>query len=133
MCDVLRYLKLEAQRPYRMLYDLTAIDERTRVHRDDQPPSDFTVIYHLLSFERNADIRLKLALSVDDLLVPTITGIWPAANWYEREIWDMFGIVFTGHPHLRRILLPPWWKGHALRKDHPARATEMEPFRLDAG
>ena len=130
VCDVLRYLKLEAQCPYRMLYDLTAIDERTRVYRGDQPPSDFTVIYHLLSFERNADIRLKLALSVDDLRVPTITGIWPAANWYEREIWDMFGIVFTGHPHLRRILLPPWWKGHALLKDHPARATEMEPFQL---
>lgn len=130
VCDVLRYLKLEAQRPYRMLYDLTAIDERTRVHRDDQPASHFTVVYHLLSFERNADIRLKLALSVDDLRVPTITGIWPAANWYEREIWDMFGIVFSGHPHLRRILLPPWWEGHALQKDHPARATEMAPFRL---
>ena len=130
VCDVLRYLKLEAERPYRMLYDLTAIDERTRVHRDDQPASHFTVVYHLLSFERNADIRLKLALSVDDLRVPTITGIWPAANWYEREIWDMFGIVFSGHPHLRRILLPPWWKGHALQKDHPARATEMGPFRL---
>ncbi len=130
VCDVLRYLKLEVERPYRMLYDLTAIDERTRDHRDDQPASHFTVVYHLLSFERNTDIRLKIALSVNDLLVPTITGIWPAANWYEREIWDMFGIVFTGHPHLRRILLPPWWEGHALQKDHPARATEMAPFRL---
>ena len=60
--DVLRYLKLEAERPYRMLYDLTAIDERARAHRDGQPASDFTVIYHLLSFERNADIRLKVAL-----------------------------------------------------------------------
>ena len=67
MRDVLRYLKLEAERPYRMLYDLTAIDERTRAHRDDQPASRFTVIYHLLSFERNADIRLKVALTETDL------------------------------------------------------------------
>ena len=109
--DVLRYLKLEAERPYRMLYDLTAIDERTRAHRNDQPPSRFTVIYHLLSFERNADVRLKVALTETDLHMPTITDIWPAANWYEREIWDMFGIVFDGHPHLRRILLPPWLAG----------------------
>lgn len=128
--DILRYLKLEAERPYPMLYDLTAIDERTRVHREGQPASDFTVIYHLLSFARNADIRLKVALPVDDPLMPTITDIWPSANWYEREIWDMFGIVFAAHPHLRRILLPPTWRGHPLHKDHPARATEMEPFRL---
>ena len=128
--DVLRYLKLEAERPYRMLYDLTAIDERTRARRNDQPPSRFTVIYHLLSFERNADVRLKVALTETDLHMPTITDIWPAANWYEREIWDMFGIVFDDHPHLRRILLPPWWQGHSLRKEHPARATEMEPFHL---
>ena len=128
--NILRYLKLEAERPYRMLYDLTAIDERTRAHREGQPASDFTVIYHLLSFARNADIRLKVALAAGDLVLPTITDIWPSANWYEREIWDMFGIVFAGHPRLRRILLPPTWQGHPLHKDHPARATEMEPFRL---
>jgi NADH-quinone oxidoreductase subunit C/D len=130
ICDVLHYLKQEAEQPYRMLYDLTAIDERTRIHREDQPASDFTVSYHLLSFGRNADIRLKVALAADDAMMPTITHIWPSANWYEREIWDMFGIVFDGHPHLRRILLPPTWRGHPLHKDHPARATEMEPFRL---
>jgi NADH-quinone oxidoreductase subunit C/D len=130
VCDILRYLKVEAERPYRMLYDLTAIDERTRVHREGQPASDFTVVYHLLSFARNADIRIKVALAADDAVMPTITPIWPSANWYEREIWDMFGIAFDGHPHLRRILLPPTWQGHPLHKDHPARATEMEPFRL---
>jgi NADH-quinone oxidoreductase subunit C/D len=128
--DVLRYLNHEVVQPYRMLYDLTAIDERSRAHREDQPPSDFTAVYHLLSFERNADIRIKVALSADDLQLPTITDIWPAASWYERETWDMFGIGFEGHSHLRRILMPPTWQGHPLRKDHPARATEMAPFSL---
>jgi NADH-quinone oxidoreductase subunit C/D len=128
--DLLRYLKTETERPYRFLYDLTAIDERVRNNRDDQPASDFTVVYHLLSFERNQDVRIKVALEGERPSLQTIIDIWPAANWYEREVWDMFGVSFTGHPHLRRILMPPTWRGHPLRKEHPARATEMEPFRL---
>jgi NADH-quinone oxidoreductase subunit C/D len=132
--DVLRHLKEEAARPYKTLYDLTAIDERVRRDRSGQPQSDFTVVYHLLSYERNADVRLKVALRSDHTAIPSIVNIWPSADWYEREAWDMFGIVFEGHPDLRRILLPPWWEGHALRKDHPARATEMGVFELsDAG
>jgi NADH-quinone oxidoreductase subunit C/D len=128
--DALVYLKGQVSDPYRMLYDLTAIDERVRVHRDGQPESDFTVVYHLLSFARNEDIRLKVALKEGDLSMPSIVGVWPSANWYEREAWDMFGIAFDGHPNLQRILLPPTWVGHALRKDHPARATEMGIFSL---
>ena len=115
---------------YQMLYDLFGIDERLRNKRDGQPASDFTVVYHLLSLTRNADLRLKLATPESNAEVPTITDIWPNANWYEREAWDMFGISFAGHPNLYRILLPPTWQGHALRKEHPARATEMEPFSL---
>lgn len=128
--DVLRYLKTAVERPYRMLYDLTAIDERVRAHRPDQPDSDFTAVYHLLSYERNADIRIKVALQGDFPAMHSVVDLWPAANWYEREVWDMFGITFEGHPHLRRILMPPTWSGHPLRKEHPARATDMEPFRL---
>lgn len=127
---VLIYLKREAASPYTLLFDLTAIDERQRIHRQGLPESDFSVIYHLLSFGRNEDIRIKVALFEANLSVPTICDIWPSANWYEREVWDMFGIVFEGHPHLRRILMPPTWQGHPLRKDHYARATEMEAFSL---
>ena len=113
-----------------MLYDLTAIDERARKHREGQPDSDFTVVYHLLSFGRNEYVRVKVPLKSDHLALDTATDIWPAANWYEREVWDMFGIVFENHPHLTRILMPKTWTGHPLRKDHPARATEMGPFHL---
>jgi NADH-quinone oxidoreductase subunit C/D len=128
--DVLRHLKTEVAQPYRLLYDLTAIDERVRENRQGQPASDFTVVYHLMSFERNADIRLKVPLKGEYPAIRTITDIWPAANWYEREVWDMFGITFEGHPLLRRILMPLTWQGHPLRKEHPARATEMGPFQL---
>ncbi len=128
--EVVGHLKTQVPQPYRMLYDLTAIDERVRGHREGQPASDFTVVYHLLSFDRNSDVRLKVGLEGERPSIPTITDIWPAANWYEREVWDMFGVEFEGHPHLRRILMPVTWEGHPLRKDHPARATEMAPFLL---
>lgn len=127
---VLAKLRWEVEQPYRMLYDLTAIDERTRQHREGQPASDFTVVYHLFSFERNAFMRLKVPLREDAPSVKTATDIWPNASWYEREAWDMFGVEFEGHPHLQRLLMPRTWQGHPLRKDHPARATEMGPFQL---
>jgi NADH-quinone oxidoreductase subunit C/D len=128
--EAIHLLRSSIPDPYTMMYDLTAVDERGRTHRDGQPPSDFTVVYHLYSFERNAYVRLKVALNETQLSLPTITDIFPAANWYEREVWDMFGIVFDQHPHLARILMPRTWSGHPLRKDHPARATEMGPFQL---
>ena len=115
-----------------MLYDLFAIDERTRENRQDQPDADYTVVYQLLSMRRNEDLRIKVGLSASQLVLPSIVDIWPNANWYEREAWDMFGISFDGHPSLFRILLPPTWEGHALRKDHPARATEMGKFKMDS-
>jgi len=128
--ELLRYLKHQVDRPYRMLYDLSAIDERWRTRRSGEPASDFTVVYHLLSTDRNEDIRIKLPLQGASPSLASITDIWPAATWYEREVWDMFGVTFEGHPDLRRILMPATWEGHPLRKEHPARATEMGPFQL---
>ncbi len=128
--DVLAYLKNEIPRPYKMLYDLTAIDERSRQHRENLPDADFTVVYHLLSFDRNSDVRIKVALKGEYPEVDSVTSVWANANWYEREAYDFFGIKFKGHPHLKRLLMPPTWQGHPLRKEHPARATEMGPFQL---
>ncbi|MDN5862093.1 MAG: NADH-quinone oxidoreductase subunit C/D [Salinisphaera sp.] len=128
--ETLRYLKREASIAYRMLFDLTVIDERARERRGDQPASDFTVVYHLLALEPVAEMRIKVALTGESPSIPTITDLWSNANWYEREAWDMFGVTFDGHPNLRRILMPPTWVGHPLRKDHYARATEVDPFTL---
>ena len=127
---ILVWLKSKVHQPYAMLYDLTAIDERTRTHRNGQPDSDFTVLYHLLSFERNEDVRIKVPLKGGHPSVNSISKIYANADWYEREAWDMFGIKFEGHPHLERILMPRTWEGHPLRKEHPARATEMGPYEL---
>ncbi len=127
LVDVMRELKPD----YPMLFDISAIDERVREHREGQPISDFTVFYHLISFERNEDLRIKVALAEGDANIPSITSVWPAANWYEREAYDMFGVNFSDHPNLYRILTPPLWEGHPLTKDHPARATEMDPFRMN--
>ncbi len=128
--EVLRFLKTGVEKPFVMLFDMTVIDERLRENRTGQPDSDFTVVYYLISLDRNADIRLKVALDERQTALPSIVDIWPSADWYEREAWDMFGIDFDGHPHMRRILLPQTWTGHPLRKEHPARATEMAYFQL---
>ena len=128
--NVLRFLKEDADHPYELLFDLSAIDERLRKHRSGQPDSDFTVFYHLISISSDRDLRIKAALSDSDSNIKTVSNIYPVANWYEREAFDMFGIYFQDHPNLRRILTPPLWEGHPLRKEHPARATEMDPYRV---
>lgn len=127
---VAKYLKEEIPQPYPFLYDITAIDERSRKVDSDYPSREFTLVYTLLSFDRNAFLRIKVALKSEYPSAPTVTHLWSNASWYEREVYDMFGIRFTGHPHLTRILMPRSWQGHPLRKEHPARATEMGPFRL---
>ena len=131
LLEVLRFLR-QVSKPYAMLYDLHGVDERLRTQRRGLPAADFSVFYHLMSLERNSDVMIKVALREGDLNVPSATGVWPNANWYEREVWDLYGITFTGHPHLTRLLMPPTWEGHPLRKDYPARATEFDPFSLSA-
>ena len=126
--DVLRFLKIEATPRFQRLEDLTAIDESARRNRQEYP--DCTLVYHLLSFEAASRLRLKVGLQGDAPVTQSVTDIWPSANWYEREVFDMFGIRFEGHPNLRRIIMPHHWDGHPLRKSHPGRATEMAPYTL---
>jgi len=127
--SVASFLK-NISKPYSMLYDLHGVDERSRVFKQYIPTSDFSVFYHLLSIERNCDIILKVPLLNHDLTIPTITNLFKNANWYERETYEMFGIFFENHPNLTNILMPKNWKGHPLRKDYPARATELSPYYL---
>lgn len=127
LCDVLRF-KLD--QPFDFLFDLTAIDETTRQHNVIPHRRDFTVVYLLRSYARNQDLRIKVALTADAKEVASVSSIWPNANWYEREVWDLFGIKFTDHPCLRRIMMPTTWQGHPLCKTHPARATEMGKYSL---
>jgi NADH-quinone oxidoreductase subunit C len=100
---------------YSFLADLTAVDWPERQPR-------FDVVYHLLSLATRAVVRLKVRVGdegEDEPHVPSVVSVWPTANWYEREIFDLFGIVFDGHPDLRRLLMPEDWVGHPLRKDYP--------------
>jgi NADH-quinone oxidoreductase subunit C/D len=127
LVDVLRF---KLNKPFDFLFDLTAIDETSRQHNVLPQRRDFTVVYLLRSYARNQDLRIKVALGQDAKEVNSISSIWPNANWYEREVWDLFGIKFTGHPCLRRIMMPTTWKGHPLLKTHPARATEMGKYSL---
>jgi NADH-quinone oxidoreductase subunit C len=95
---------------FNLLSDLTAVDWPRREKR-------FDVVLNLYSFEKNERLRLKVHASNGEE-VPSVSGIWPTANWLEREVFDMFGIVFSGHPNLKRILLPDEWQGSPLRKDY---------------
>ncbi|MEJ7740550.1 MAG: NADH-quinone oxidoreductase subunit C/D [Chitinophagaceae bacterium] len=126
---VIRFCKSDGQHPFTLLYDLCGIDERDRAKKISAA-TDFTIVYHLFSFGLNMFIRLKCALQGEYPSLPSITSLFKNANWYEREVYDMFGIKFEGHPHLQRILMPVTWKGHPLRKEYPARATEMGPYEL---
>ncbi|MCR3754907.1 MAG: NADH:quinone oxidoreductase subunit CD [Candidatus Westeberhardia cardiocondylae] len=128
--QVLKFLKTNTTLNI-MLYDLHGIDERFRLHKQHIPKTDFTVFYHLLSIHYNTDIILKVALSIHDLHIPTATKFFPNANWYERETWEMFGIIFDNHPNLTHLIMPKNWQGYPLRKNHPARATELNPFYLN--
>ena len=122
--DVLLMLRDEAQFDY--CVDLTA------VHYPERQGQEFEVVYILYSFPRNQRIRVKTAIAEGES-IPSAVALWPAANWLERECFDMFGIRFEGHPDLRRILLPEEWKGHPLRKDYSILQQDNEWVQINLG
>jgi NADH-quinone oxidoreductase subunit C len=107
---VCQFLKGTAGGAYNLLTDETAVDFPKREKR-------FDIVYHLYSFEGNNRLRLRVQVAAGEK-VPSVTGVWPTANWLEREIFDMFGVEYDGHPNLKRILMPDGWEGHPLRKDY---------------
>ena len=109
--EILEFLRDDEELQYNFLSDLTAVDFLGRVPR-------FEVVYHLLSMPNRRRVRLKVLVE-DGMPAPSAVNVYPAANFLEREVYDMFGIEFEGHPNLRRILLPEDWEGHPLRKDYP--------------
>lgn len=125
-----RFLRDEIAQPFALLSDLWVIDETMRQHRPGQPASGMTLATQLTSLGRNADIRLKIACDGEAPHAPSLSGIYANADWYEREAFDMFGVTFDGRASPRRILMPPTWDGHPMRKNHYARATEQPPFRM---
>jgi NADH-quinone oxidoreductase subunit C len=116
---VMRTLRDRPELRFSVLAELTAVDFWPREPR-------FEVIYLLISLEHRLRLRLKVRLAGNTASVATVSDIWPAANWLEREVWDLFGIVFDGHPDPRRLLMPEDWEGFPLRKDYPVQ-IRMKP------
>ena len=115
--DLLTFCRDDAALEFDLLVDITAVDNLKFPGREDGPR--FEVVYHLYSTVHNHRVRLKVRVEEDDARVPTASVLWPIANWLEREVWDMFGVRFDGHPDLRRLLLYEEFVGHPLRKDYP--------------
>jgi NADH-quinone oxidoreductase subunit C len=114
---IMEFLKNDSRLLFNVLLDVTGVDYLGREPR-------FEVVYHLLSLPFNQRLRIKVRLSGAKPAVDSMTVLWESANWLEREVWDMFGIEFLGHPDLKRILLYPEFEGHPLRKDYPIRKRQ---------
>ena len=127
LLPVARALRDRDDLRFALLAELTAVDFWPREPR-------FEVSYMLVSIEHRLRVRMKVRLNGEDAHLSTVSGVWPAANWLEREVWDMFGIAFDGHPDPRRLLMPEDWTGYPLRKDYPVqinlRATTGEPLQV---
>ncbi len=125
LLDVLRFLKETPDLGYTFLATLTA--------RDDYPSEPrFQVVYQLRDMRSYTSLRVKCPLPGADPVLPTATGVFVNAGWYERELYDLFGFTFTGHPDLRRLLMPDDWQGHPLRKDYPLGCEEVQyTFNFD--
>jgi NADH-quinone oxidoreductase subunit C len=103
---------LRVDRGYAMLTDITATDSYPLEPR-------FQIVYHLLNVDTHQFLRLKAAVHGEDPRIDSVTSVWPTAGWFEREVFDLFGVSFNGHADMRRILMPDDWEGHPLRKDYP--------------
>ena len=133
---VLRFLRDTPELTFEMLTDLTCVDrlhldrtpsnrtelDGTELHREDR----FEVVYHLYSVTHNHRVRIKARVGGAEPTIDSAAGLWPSANWMEREVWDLYGIRFAGHPDLRRLLLYEEFVGHPLRKDYPK--TRRQPL-----
>ena len=116
------FLKTSPETRFDFLSDICGAD------RGPEEDPRFEVNYHLFSTTKHHRVRIKVLLTEEDMHVQSVTSVWRTANWHERETYDLFGVIFDGHPDLRRILLPEDWQGHALRKDFPLRG--YEPYSL---
>lgn len=119
LVTVCSYLQKDLQ--YNFLSSVTAVDWPERLPR-------FDIVYHLLSIPNQCALRLKVRVGQrreEQPAAPTVVGVWPSANWYEREVYDLFGITFSGHPDMRRILMPMDWTTHPLRKDYPLAGFDL--------
>jgi NADH-quinone oxidoreductase subunit C len=114
--DICRYLKYDEK--FVRLSTVTAVDRYPVEPR-------FEVVYHLHSLQRNERLRLKCRVTGEKPQIDSVTPVWRSADWYEREVFDLFGIRFNGHPDLRRIMLPDDWEGHPLRKDSPVTGSRV--------
>ena len=113
LIELFKFLRDDPELDFKFLMDLTAVDYLNR--KDNR----FEVVYHFYSLKHNHRLRVKVPVSEDDCTIDSVSSLWKTANWYEREVWDLYGIKFNGHPDMRRILLYEEFKGHPLRKDYP--------------
>ena len=111
--ELLKFLRDDPELDFKFLMDLTAVDYLNR--KDTR----FEVVYHFYSLKHKGPLRIKIPVGEDDCTVDSVSSLWKTANWYEREVWDLYGIKFDDHPDMRRILLYEEFKGHPLRKDYP--------------
>jgi NADH-quinone oxidoreductase subunit C len=118
--DICRFLKENLG--YNLLIDVTAVDNMGKAPR-------FMMVYHLCSLPKKERLRLKASVDESDPTIDSLFPIWKTANWLEREVFDLFGILFNNHPDLRRILMPGDWVGHPLRKDYPLQGPGREPYQ----
>lgn len=119
--DLMQFLKNDPAFQFNVLMDLTAVDY---LWQDRSPRYD--VVYHLFSLSKNHRVRIKAGVDEKDPVIDSLVSLWPVANWFEREVWDLFGIKFKGHPDLRRIMMYEEFQGHPLRKDYPV--TKRQPL-----